>query len=117
VSGSPLEPRHVALICVLCQRPLVPGDRLTLDGDGLSHIDCLGSESAVGQMLRGNPGRAICHSCIAIRLGLRWEAVRKTVWALRISPRFDVRPGLCTNCHRARVVVTAVPTSESATTE
>jgi hypothetical protein len=109
----------VRLMCVLCQIPLVAGEHLLYDGTGLVHPECHARASAggaVGDFLKAEAGRAFCHSCLAAQLGLRWDTVRKSIWALRVSPAFQVRAGTCVQCGAPRVVVLAADAHRPART-
>lgn len=100
----------VRVMCVLCQIPLVAGEHVIYDGRDLVHPEChvrAAAGGVVGEFLKAEQGRPFCHSCVAARLGLRVETVRKSVWALRVSPTFQVRPGTCVQCEAPRVVVLA----------
>lgn len=103
--------------CGLCQIPVVRGDLFVHDGDRLVHVDCHTraiSGGIVADYLRRHAGEPFCHTCLATRLGLRWETARKIVWALRVSSGFLVRPAVCSRCRGARVTIVAEAVADQA---
>lgn len=115
-SAEAATPAH-GLKCRLCQIPVVGGDLVVHDGDRLVHIDCHAratSGGIVADYLRRHSGEPFCHTCLATRLGLRWETARKVVWALRVSGDFHVRPAVCARCGSARVTVAATAVADQA---
>ena len=105
----------VSLTCRLCLIPIVAGELAFCEGPALVHVEChdrATAGGAVGDFLESKAGWPFCHACLSLRLRLRWDAVRKAVWALRVSRNFQVRPGTCSQCNTARVVIAAVGGSE-----
>lgn len=101
----------VSLTCHLCLIPIVAGELAFYEGAALVHVGCherAYAGGALAEFLETHPGRPFCHSCLAKTLGVRWDAIRKAVWALRVSPAFQVRPGTCSLCSMARVVLASV---------
>jgi len=109
----PREPSDAAVspTCRLCLIPIGAGDLAFSEGATLVHVryhERAYGGGALGEFLEAHPGWSFCHSCLASRLELRWDVVRKAVWTLRVSRGFQVRPGLCSLCNQARVVIGSV---------
>jgi hypothetical protein len=97
-------------VCPFCQIPLVPGDHVIYGRDALVHAECCDRARAGDQLaafLMAHGGRPFCPTCLATRLVLPWDRVRKTMWALHATSGYTVGPTACAGCGTLRVAIAA----------
>jgi hypothetical protein len=98
-------------VCPLCQIPIVAGDHVIYGTEALLHAEChdrARAGDALATFLGAHAGQAFCRTCLAARLVLSWDRVRKTMWALASTPRFTVGAETCSACGTARATIVAL---------
>lgn len=109
-------------VCPLCQIPLVTGDRVIYGRDALVHAECYDRARAgddIVALLTAHAGQRFCQACLAARLALPPDRVRKAMWALGATTGFTAGPDTCARCGATRVTIAAleVPASPARAAE
>jgi hypothetical protein len=96
--------------CPLCSRRVLDKELVYFDQGQVVHAACArsgsGTADVVGALLRGAPGQRMCHDCLARRLSLPYQNVRKATTSLRLAEGFLIELGAeCADCTRTRVTI------------
>jgi hypothetical protein len=111
-----LPARRGHAVCPLCQIPIVTGDHVIYGHDALVHTECYDRARAgddIVALLTAHAGTRFCQTCLATRLGLPWDRVRKAMWALGATTGFTVGPDSCAGCGTTRVTIATLQAPES----